>query len=60
MDPDGAFSVAAFSSDLIVVLLFILLGSIFVAAEIALISLREGQIKAMADKGRRGKKKSLT
>ena len=56
MDPDGAFSVAAFSSDLIVVLLFILLGSIFVAAEIALISLREGQIKAMAEKGRRGKK----
>jgi len=56
MDPDGAFSVAAFSSDLIVVLLFILLGSIFVAAEIALISLREGQIKAMGEKGRRGKK----
>lgn len=56
MDPDGAFSVAAFSSDLIVVLLFILLGSIFVAAEIALISLREGQIKRWPIRGAVAKK----
>ena len=56
MDPDGAFPVASFAGDLLVVLLFILLGSIFVAAEIALISLREGQVKAMAEKGRRGRK----
>lgn len=56
MDPDGAFPVASFAGDLVVVLLFILLGSIFVAAEIALISLREGQVKAMAEKGRRGRK----
>lgn len=56
MDPDGAFPVASFAGDLLVVLLFILLGSIFVAAEIALISLREGQVKAMAEKGRRGRR----
>ena len=37
-----------------VVFLLILLGSIFVAAEIALISLRESQIKQLALKGKRG------
>ena len=37
-----------------VVFLLILLGSIFVAAEIALISLRESQIKQIALKGKRG------
>ena len=37
-----------------VVLLLILLGSLFVAAEIALISLRESQIKQLALKGKRG------
>ena len=36
------------------VLLLILLGSFFVAAEIALISLREGQVKQLSDKGKRG------
>ncbi len=34
----------------------ILLGSLFVAAEIALISLRESQIRQMAAKGKRGKR----
>jgi len=34
----------------------ILLGSLFVAAEIALISLRESQIRQMATKGKRGKR----
>ena len=56
MDPDGALSVAGLASDLFVVLLFILLGSIFVAAEIALISLREGQVKALSEQGRRGRR----
>lgn len=37
-----------------IVFLFILLGSLFVAAEIALISLRESQIKQLALKGKRG------
>ena len=56
MDPDGAFSIASLLLDLSVVALFIALGSIFVAAEIALISLREGQVKAMAARGRRGRR----
>ena len=43
-----------FRSDIFIVIFFILLGGIFVAAEIALISLREGQVKALANKGRRG------
>lgn len=56
MDPDGAFSIASLLLDLSVVALFIALGSIFVAAEIALISLREGQVKALATRGRRGRR----
>ena len=42
--------------DILIVLLFVLLGGLFVAAEIALISLREGQIKNLAERGRRGAK----
>ncbi|MGH3479830.1 MAG: CNNM domain-containing protein, partial [Nocardioidaceae bacterium] len=34
---------------------FILLGGVFAAAEIALVSLREGQIKALAKRGKRGR-----
>jgi putative hemolysin len=55
-DPGGAFSVGSLALDLFVVFFFIFLGAIFVAAEIALISLREGQAKAMAELGRRGRK----
>lgn len=54
MDPDG-LSLASLALDIFVVALFIALGSIFVAAEIALISLREGQVKALATRGRRGR-----
>ena len=36
------------------VVLLILLGSFFVAAEISLISLREGQVKQLSEKGKRG------
>ena len=56
MDPDGALSLTSLALDLSVVALFIALGSIFVAAEIALISLREGQVKALATRGRRGRR----
>jgi putative hemolysin len=56
MDPDGALTVGGFFLDLFIVFLFIGLGAIFVAAEIALISLREGQAKAMSELGRRGRK----
>ena len=38
------------------VLILILVGSLFVAAEIALISLRESQVKQLATRGRRGAK----
>ncbi|NCV76397.1 MAG: HlyC/CorC family transporter [Actinobacteria bacterium] len=54
MDPDGALSLGSLAIDILVVVFFILLGGVFVAAEIALISLREGQVKALAHKGRRG------
>jgi len=36
------------------VLLFILIGGVFAAAEMALVSLRDSQVRALADKGRRG------
>ncbi|MQA83322.1 MAG: DUF21 domain-containing protein [Streptosporangiales bacterium] len=36
------------------VLLFVLIGGIFAGAEIALVSLREGQIRNLAQRGRRG------
>ncbi|HWG94112.1 MAG TPA: hemolysin family protein [Mycobacteriales bacterium] len=35
---------------------FILVGALFAGAEIALVSLRESQVKALAEKGRRGEK----
>ena len=56
MDPGGAqaFDLGGLAFDLGVVLLFIILGAIFVAAEIALISLREGQLKSLAERGKRG------
>ena len=37
-----------------IVLLLIMIEGVFVAAEIALVSLREGQVRALADGGRRG------
>ena len=50
MDPGGL------ALDILVVFLFIGLGAIFVAAEIALISLREGQVRALATQGKRGER----
>ncbi|HET6210456.1 MAG TPA: hemolysin family protein [Jatrophihabitans sp.] len=40
--------------NVLIVLALILIEGLFVAAEIALVSLREGQARAMADSGRRG------
>ncbi len=37
------------------VFVFVLIGGIFSGAEIALVSLREGQVKALAEQGRRGR-----
>src|SRR3954452_22354561 len=36
------------------VVVFVLIGSLFAAAEIALVSLRESQVRAMAGRGKRG------
>jgi putative hemolysin len=42
--------------DILIVLVFVLVGGLFAAAEIALVSLREGQVRALAERGRRGKR----
>jgi putative hemolysin len=42
--------------DALLVFAFILLGGLFAAAEIALVSLRESQVKALSDRGRRGQR----
>jgi putative hemolysin len=42
--------------NLLVVLAFTLVGGTFAAAEIAIVSLRESQVKALAEKGRRGQR----
>ena len=39
-----------------VIVALILFGGIFVASEIALVSLRESQVRAMAEAGRRGRR----
>jgi putative hemolysin len=40
--------------DILVVLLIVLVGGFFAAAEMALVSLREGQVRAISQRGRRG------
>ena len=40
--------------DLVLVAVFILVGGVFAATELALVTLREAQAKALADKGKRG------
>ncbi|HEX9063713.1 MAG TPA: hemolysin family protein [Streptosporangiaceae bacterium] len=42
--------------DVVVVLAFILVGGFFAAAEMALVSLREGQVKALSKRGKRGQR----
>jgi putative hemolysin len=42
--------------DLFLVLVFIVIGGVFAATELALVSLREGQARALGDKGRRGQR----
>ncbi|HET7529531.1 MAG TPA: hemolysin family protein [Mycobacteriales bacterium] len=41
-------------ADVLVVLVFVCVSALFVAAEIALVSLREGQVRAIGEQGRRG------
>jgi len=57
MDPNpqvGSFG--QFTADLLLVLLFIVVAGIFVAAEIALISLRESQLRQMEAAGAKPKR----
>jgi putative hemolysin len=42
--------------DALLILVFVLIGGAFAAAEIALVSLRESQIRALAERGRRGQR----
>ncbi len=42
--------------NVLLVLAFVVVGAIFVASEIALVSLREGQVKALAQRGGRGER----
>jgi putative hemolysin len=42
--------------DILVVLAFILVGGFFAAAEMALVSLREGQVRSLAKRGKRGQR----
>ena len=49
-------AVSALWLDLLLVAVFILIGGVFAATELALVSLREGQRSALAQKGRRGQR----
>src|SRR5438045_533812 len=42
--------------DIIVVLIIILIGGFFAGSEMALVSLREGQVKALSKRGKRGQR----
>ncbi len=42
--------------DILVVLLIVLVGGFFAAAEMALVSLREGQVRAISQRGKRGQR----
>ena len=53
---DGPLSWGAFFANVALVLAFILVAAVFVAAEIALISLRDGQVRTLGERGRRGAK----
>ncbi len=42
--------------DILIVLVIVLVGGFFAAAEMALVSLREGQVRALANRGKRGQR----
>src|SRR3954471_10584245 len=50
----GETTVNGTLANIALVIVFVLIGSMFAAAEIALVSLREGQVRSMANRGRRG------
>ncbi len=53
-DPSQTLSLVQLLLDIALVFFFIGMGTIFVAAEIALVTLREGQVRQLAERGRRG------
>jgi putative hemolysin len=52
----GVQAVVPIWGSVVVVIVLVLVEALFVAAEIALVSLREGQLRAIAEKGRRGRR----
>src|SRR3954454_70767 len=50
----GETTVNGTLANIALVIVFVLIGSLFAAAEIALVSLRDSQVRAMAGRGRRG------
>jgi putative hemolysin len=52
----GRYRVSKVVLDIIVVLVIVCIGGFFSASEIALVSLREGQIRALSKRGRRGQR----
>jgi putative hemolysin len=57
--PMSGTHVNAVGWDILIVLVIILIGGFFAAAEMALISLRDGQIRALAKQGKRGQRAAL-
>src|SRR5579859_2921101 len=54
--PRSGHDVNGVGWDILVVLAFILIGGFFAAAEMALVSLREGQVRALSKRGKRGQR----
>jgi putative hemolysin len=52
----GDPQVNAVGWDILIVLVIVLIGGFFAAAEMALVSLREGQVRSLAKRGRRGQR----
>jgi putative hemolysin len=52
-------AVSNIGRDSAVVLAFVLIGGFFAAAEMALVSLREGQVRSLAQRGKRGKRAAM-
>jgi putative hemolysin len=52
----GNHDVSQVPWDILIVLLIVLVGGFFAAAEMALVSLREGQVKSISQRGKRGQR----
>jgi putative hemolysin len=52
----GNHDVSQVPWDILIVLLIVLVGGFFAGAEMALVSLREGQVKALSQRGKRGQR----